>query len=35
MDFVELDYLSDLLGAKVDLVEKSVLKLRIGEQDFE
>ena len=31
LDFIELeDYLSDLLGIKVDLVEKSALKPRIG-----
>ncbi len=31
LDFVRLeDYLSDLLGIKVDLVEKHVLKPRIG-----
>ncbi len=31
LDFVELEnYLSDLLGIKVDLVEKSTLKPRIG-----
>ena len=31
LDFVELEnYLSDLLGVKVDLVEKSTLKPRIG-----
>ncbi len=31
LDFVELEnYLSDLLGVKVDLVEKSALKPRIG-----
>lgn len=30
-DFIELeDYLSNLLGVKVDLVEKSALKPRIG-----
>ena len=33
LDFVELEnYLSDLLGVKVDLVEKSALKPRIGKQ---
>ncbi len=33
IDFVELEnYLSDLLGVKVDLVEKSALKPRIGKQ---
>jgi len=33
LDFVELEnYLSDLLGLKVDLVEKSALKPRIGKQ---
>lgn len=33
LDFVELEnYLSDILGIKVDLVEKSALKPRIGEQ---
>jgi len=32
-DFVELEnYLSDLLGIKVDLVEKSTLKPRIGKR---
>lgn len=31
LDFVHIEnYLSDLLGVKVDLVEKSVLKPRIG-----
>jgi len=31
LDFVELEnYLSDLLGVKADLVEKSALKPRIG-----
>jgi len=31
LDFVELEnFLSDLLGVKVDLVEKSALKPRIG-----
>lgn len=31
LDFVDMEnYLSDLLGAKVDLVERSALKLRIG-----
>ena len=31
LDFVEIEiYLSNLLGVKVDLVEKSVLKPRIG-----
>lgn len=31
LDFVELEnFLSDLLGMKVDLVEKSALKPRIG-----
>ena len=31
LDFVELEgYISDLLGCKVDLVEKSALKPRIG-----
>lgn len=31
LEFVELEnYLSDLLGVKVDLVEKSALKPRIG-----
>jgi len=31
LDFVKLEnYLSDLLGVKVDLVEKSALKPRIG-----
>ncbi|MCD6238949.1 MAG: nucleotidyltransferase family protein [Thermotogae bacterium] len=31
LDFVKLeDYISDLLGIKVDLVEKSALKPRIG-----
>jgi len=31
LEFVELEnYLSDLLGTKVDLVEKSALKPRIG-----
>ncbi|MFQ6091656.1 MAG: nucleotidyltransferase family protein [bacterium] len=33
LEFVELEnYLSDLLGVKVDLVERSVLKPRIGKQ---
>jgi len=33
LDFVELEnYLSDILGVKVDLVEKSALKPRIGKQ---
>jgi len=33
LDFVELEnYLSNLLGVKVDLVEKSALKPRIGKQ---
>jgi len=33
LEFVELEnYLSDLLGIKVDLVEKSALKPRIGKQ---
>ena len=33
LDFVELEnYLSDLLGLKVDFVEKSALKPRIGKQ---
>ncbi len=33
LDFVKLEnYLSDLLGIKVDLVEKSALKPRIGKQ---
>ena len=33
LEFVELEnYLSDLLGVKVDLVEKSALKPRIGKQ---
>lgn len=33
LDFVELEnFLSDLLGTKVDLVEKSTLKRRIGKQ---
>ena len=33
LEFVELEnYLSDLLGVKVDLVEKCVLKPRIGKQ---
>ena len=33
LDFVELEnYLSDILGIKVDLVEKSALKPRIGKQ---
>ena len=33
LDFVELEnYLSDLLGVKVDLVERSALKPRIGKQ---
>jgi len=33
LDFVELEnYLSDLFGVKVDLVEKSALKPRIGKQ---
>jgi len=33
LDFVELEnYLSDLLGVKVDLVEKSALKPRIGKR---
>jgi len=33
LDFVELEnYLSDLLGVKVDLVEKSALKQRIGKR---
>ena len=33
LDFVELEnYLGDLLGVKVDLVEKSALKPRIGKQ---
>lgn len=33
LDFVELEnYLSDLLGVKVDLVERSALKTRIGKQ---
>ena len=33
LEFVELEnHLSDLLGVKVDLVERSVLKPRIGKQ---
>ena len=33
LDFVKLEnYLSNLLGVKVDLVEKSALKPRIGKQ---
>ena len=33
LEFVELeDYLSDLLGVKVDLVEKSALRPRIGKR---
>jgi len=33
LDFVELEnYLSDLIGVKVDLVEKSALKPRIGKR---
>jgi len=33
LDFVELEnYLSDLLGVKVDLVEKSALKPKIGKR---
>jgi len=33
LDFVELEnYLSELLGVKVDLVDKSALKPRIGKQ---
>jgi len=33
LDFVELEnYLSELLGVKVDLVERSALKQRIGKQ---
>lgn len=33
LEFVEFEnYLSDLLGLKVDLVEKSALKPRIGKQ---
>lgn len=33
LEFVELEnYLSDLLGVKVDLVERSALKPRIGKQ---
>ncbi len=33
LDFVEMEnYLSDLLGIKVDLVEKSTLKPRIGKR---
>ncbi len=33
LDFVELEnYLTDLLGVKVDLVEKSALKPRIGKR---
>ena len=33
LDFVELEnYLNDLLGVKIDLVEKSALKPRIGKQ---
>ena len=33
LEFVELEnYLSDLLGIKVDLVEKSTLKARIGKE---
>jgi len=33
LDFVELEnYLSDLLGVKVDLVEKFALKLRISKR---
>jgi len=33
LEFVELEnYLSDLLGVKVDLVEKSALKPRIGKR---
>lgn len=33
LDFVELEnYLSDLLGVKVDLVEKSALKPGIGKR---
>ncbi len=33
LDFVEIEnYLSDLLAAKVDLVEKSALKPRIGKR---
>lgn len=35
LDFIELEnYLSDLLGVKVDLVEKSALKPRIARQVF-
>ncbi|MCD6219961.1 nucleotidyltransferase family protein [Candidatus Calescamantes bacterium] len=33
LDFVEIEhYLTDLLGVKVDLVEKSALKPRIGKR---
>jgi len=33
LDFVKLEnYLGDLLGVKIDLVEKSALKPRIGKQ---
>ena len=36
LDFVGLeDYLSDVLGVKVDLVEKSALKPRIGKRILE
>jgi uncharacterized protein len=36
LDFVRLeDYLSELLGVKVDLVEKSALKPRIGKHVLE
>ena len=36
LDFVSLEnYLSDLLGVKVDLVEKQVLKPRIGRHVLE
>ncbi len=36
LDFVELEnYLSDLLGVKVDLVERSALKPRIGKSILE
>lgn len=36
LDFIRLEnYLSDLLGVKVDLVEKHTLKPRIGKHVFE
>jgi len=36
IDFIELEnYLTDLLGVKVDLVEKSALKPRIGKRILE